>query len=401
MQHKKLETLLNLASYIIIGASGILLNIIIVNFYNLETLGLFSQFLALYFICSQITTFGMHQSVLANIGHSLDKKLLVTSALIITFFLAILFSTIICGLLYYFNITKLDVTILYFVLILFSLNKVLTFALNGLNKMNKFAIANSTRVLLLLFSVVIHKFFNFSNESIIFAFLVSEAWLLLLLLIFCKPDITFKLSKIDFITFAKQHLSFGKYAMMSGFILDLNTKIDIIILSFFVSQEQVGVYAFAAMLAEGYYQFASVFRNLNSPKLSKILFVKKSADTFINSRTLFWQSAFVSFVGIFCITTYKLFVSYMTSDELILQEGFLIFAVYSLAVLFYSKWIILDNILILNKQPQIDNYIRFASLAVNVIFSVILSFAYGIIGAAIAIGLSIMTTSMLIKRYIS
>jgi O-antigen/teichoic acid export membrane protein len=96
--------------------------------------------------------------------------------------------------------------------------------------------------------------------------------------------------------------------MMSGFILDLNSKIDIIILSLFVGQEEIGIYSFAAMFAEGYYQFALVFRNLNAPKLSKVLYEEKSALSFIQSNTLIKQALTVSILGLLSILFYTFLV---------------------------------------------------------------------------------------------
>ena len=78
-----IELILNLLSFGIIGGSGIFLNIIIVNYYNISILGLFNQFLALYFIFSQLTTFGIHQSVLAYMPSSRKPDIVLSSALLI------------------------------------------------------------------------------------------------------------------------------------------------------------------------------------------------------------------------------------------------------------------------------------------------------------------------------
>ena len=402
-----IELTLNLLSFGLIGSSGILLNIIIVNYYNISILGLFNQFLALYFIFSQLTTFGIHQSVLAYMPSSRRPDVVLSSALLSVFLFssgtAFIIYFLLKYLIHYFQIINLEASIKFLipVLILFSVNKVLINALLGLGRMNKFAIANASRFILLLVSVVIHILIKAKYETITSAFIFAEVGVLILLLTFnfYTRDTIFKLKRVHILLWIKKHFSFGKYALISGFILDLNSKIDILILSFFVSQSEVGIYSFAAMLGEGFYQFALIFRNLNTNKFALSIHKDKSLKFLKKNSLIFLQSLFICFVGIISIVLYKFFVSLITSNSEIVSKGFFVYSIYVSGVIISSKWIILDNILILKKQPKLDNYVRISSLIINFLFSFVLVQFIGILGAALAIFFSLITTALLLKYF--
>ena len=402
-----LELILNLLSFGVIGGSGIFLNIIIVNYYNISILGLFNQFLALYFIFSQLTTFGIHQSVLAYMPSSRKPDIVLSSALLIVLLFssgaAFIIYFLLKYLIHYLQIINLETSIKFLipVLILFSVNKVLINALLALGHMNKFAIANASRFILLLVSVVIHILIKAKYETITSAFIFAEVGVLILLLAFnfsTKDNIP-KLKKVHILLWIKKHFSFGKYALISGFILDLNSKIDILILSLFVSQSEVGIYAFAAMLGEGFYQFALIFRNLNTNKFALAIHKDKSLKFLAKNSLVFWQNLFICLAGVISIFFYKFFVSLVTSSSEIVSKGFFVYSIYVSGVVISAKWIILDNILILRKKPKLDNYVRISSLIVNLSFSFILVQFIGILGAAIAIFFSLLTTALLLKYF--
>ncbi len=402
-----IELILNLLSFGIIGGSGIFLNIIIVNYYNISILGLFNQFLALYFIFSQLTTFGIHQSVLAYMPSSKNPDIVLSSALLIVLLFssgaAFIIYFLLKYLIHYLQIINLEKSIKFLipVLIVFSVNKVLINALLALGRMNKFAIANASRLILILVSVVIHILIKANYETITSAFIFAEVGVLILLLAFnfyTKDNIP-KLKKVHILLWIKKHFSFGKYALISGFILDLNSKIDILILSLFVSQSEVGIYAFAAMLGEGFYQFALIFRNLNTNKFALAIHKDKSLKFLAKNSLVFWQNLFICLAGVISIFFYKFFVSLVTSSSEIVSKGFFVYSIYVSGVVISAKWIILDNILIIRKKPKLDNYVRISSLIVNLSFSFILVQFIGILGAAIAIFFSLLTTALLLKYF--
>ena len=85
-------------------------------------------------------------------------------------------------------------------------------------------VANASRFILLLVSVVIHILIKAKYKTITSAFIFAEVGVLILLLTFnfYTRDTIFKLKRVHILLWIQKHFSFGKYALISGFILDLN-----------------------------------------------------------------------------------------------------------------------------------------------------------------------------------
>ena len=57
-----------------------------------------------------------------------------------------------------------------------------------------------------------------------------------------------------------QHLQYGRKGFLGSTLLDLNTRLDIILLGLISDTRSVGVYSIASLFAEGLYQAAMVPR---------------------------------------------------------------------------------------------------------------------------------------------
>ena len=52
-------------------------------------------------------------------------------------------------------------------------------------------------------------------------------------------------------------------------LIELNTRVDIIMIGIFMSDEKVGIYSFAALFAEGFYQLLIVLQNIMNPIMAR------------------------------------------------------------------------------------------------------------------------------------
>ena len=48
-------------------------------------------------------------------------------------------------------------------------------------------------------------------------------------------------------------------------LIELNTKVDILMIGFFMGDYNVGIYSFAALFGEGFYQLLIVLQNVLNP----------------------------------------------------------------------------------------------------------------------------------------
>ncbi|XVN42677.1 MAG: oligosaccharide flippase family protein [Candidatus Rickettsia vulgarisii] len=402
---EKIYVITNLLGFLIAGISGVAINILIVRLYNSEVLGLFHQVVAIFFILSQITTFGVHLSVLSNIPISDRKEIIFISAFFIVLLLSISLSLLLFVVLKYilvaFNFKDLAKT-LYFItpsLVFFSLNKVMINTLNAQSRLNLFAVANNMRLMLMIIGVLLHYYLKWQIYEISSVLVFSEIIIFLFLIITHLSYFTIKASYKEIYHWSKFHISFGKYALFSGLIIELNTKIDIIILSIFVDQKSIGIYSFAATLGEGFYLLISVFKNLNSSNVSKQLFNSSnlSPEKKKDHRKLILS--FIYTVGVISILAYQPFAWLTTSDKLIMIKGFWIYIIYAISLIISAKYLLIDNIFILAKKPYLDNRVRLMSLCSNLLLSLILVPFFDIYGAILALAFSILINTTAIRYF--
>ena len=67
-----------------------------------------------------------------------------------------------------------------------------------------------------------------------------------------------------------KHLSFGSRALFSGIFLEINSRVDILVLAYFLDDSSVGIYSCFAVIGEGIYNLFVVIKNNFSPKLVKL-----------------------------------------------------------------------------------------------------------------------------------
>jgi len=167
------DVIWNFASLAVLGASGILLNVLIGRCYDEAALGIFNQTLAAWFLFSQLAVIGIDRSTLRAVAEHVDDRGKVTSitvaALLATAALAALVTALYCASFGWLERwyrgspnVGLGLTVSAPGLFFFAINKVLLAVVNGVQRMRAFAIYQSLRYLLLL--VGLAGFFVFDTE---------------------------------------------------------------------------------------------------------------------------------------------------------------------------------------------------------------------------------------------
>jgi len=273
------DMLWNIASLGVLGVGGVLINAVIVRLQGTEALGVFNQVYALYIVLSQVAVLGLQASVLKEVsyhhdhlGHCAD---LTVAALLLV---AAVSSTlaVMCGLLaeqigdvLHSPDVAQGVRWVAPGLIFFALNKVLINVLNGLRRMRAYAVFSSLRFILLPTGVLLIGVLRLPAPLLALALSATETLLFVALLAFIQTRvIKLGLSK-RIINWFKPHLAFGLRGFLSGLLLELNTRVDVLMLGYFSTDLQVGVYSLAAMLAEGVGQIPVAVRWNVDPLLGR------------------------------------------------------------------------------------------------------------------------------------
>jgi O-antigen/teichoic acid export membrane protein len=266
-----------LGSYIILAVSGIVTNVLIGNFYGAEGLGVFNQSVAIYMIFSLIAVFGLNTSVVKHIAQYNQEpeiqKEIFTSASLITIGISIVLALFLWVLAYcftnlYFNkeVTR-STAIIVVSLPFLSQNKIYMALLNALRHMKVYAIIQSARWILIISFILISISFNKSVNFLSYSFLFSEVLILMYFVFWYSKYFSLRYKQS---TWYKTHWIFGSKSVLLGFLSETNNRIDIFFISFFLSNYYVGIYSFAAEIAKGFLNIASVIQLNINPIVSNL-----------------------------------------------------------------------------------------------------------------------------------
>ena len=382
----------NYVSLFFLGISGITLNTIISIYYDPSVLGSFNQVLATYIVFSVLGNCGVSYSTLQILP---TKKKNIRE-----------FYSIICGALFATFVTSLIFTFIYYTfserisfflqsksvlsgmriisvgLFFFSINKTLFGIINGLKRMKEFAIYQTLRYVLILLGLYISILYSINGKYLPFVFSFSESILFITLTIALSKYLKWHRAK-DINFWFKRHLSFGIRSFSSSFLYELNSRIDILMIGLFLSDNFVGIYSFASLISEGLLQFLIVLQNNFNPIISELISNKKKLDL-INlikdSKKLIY--GITIFISIISSLAYLPIMKLITNNSAYLSS-YIPFIILIFGTTFSSVFIVFNNIFLMANKPLIQSYYVFTVVGTNILFNIILIPYLGINGAAL------------------
>ena len=385
----------NYASLVVVACSGILINILIVEEFSAERLGVFNLSYAIFVVVSQVSTFGIHSSALKAISLNRDEYPdIFLSALLLAFIISLVVSVMfvfcipLCSFLfesdeYYINLLSVAAAIVFF-----SLNKVILFSINALKKMKIFALLQLLRALLILVFIFVLAMRKILSVPLAASFLFSEVVLFFLVLFPIWKKLSGKVCWAKTKEWMAIHFSFGKRVFITGLSIELNTRVDVIVLGIFVSDKLVGLYSFVSMLVEGFYQLLVIVKNNINPLLAKLIHEKRMFDF----RILVRRVVIICFCCFSAVATVSAFMyplaidMFAFSDEL--KDVSHIFTILLFFMSLASGWLPFDQILAQAGRPSLSSKLYILGVTTNIILNIILVPVYGMVGAALATGIS-------------
>jgi O-antigen/teichoic acid export membrane protein len=407
----RLDVLFSYGSLALLASSGIIINYVLAQVYGSSVLGKFNLVYALYIVISQFSALGVHYAVLRDISLKENQRIenirkIITSAMILVFFIGTctgFLVKLLAPVLHFFYDDAFVINgVLGFtyVLPLFAMNKVMLAAFNGMRQMRLFALGQSCRYLLMLSYICLVAFLKLDFSNLINVFYFSEQCLFLIL----APIVFFVTlgKKICFSTYwLIHHFKFGKDAFLAGVFIEINSRIDVIILAAFVSSSLVGIYSFAAMIAEGFAMMLVVLRSNVNPIMSTLLHDKKYDElcefmlhirkyTYI-TMTMVMVLTFVAYIY---ITNHYLY-------DLTLSGSWLVLLIISSCLLLVSGYLPFSDFLILANKPRLQSFQNLLVVISNILLNFLLTPTLGIVGAAISAGVSSYIISILLIEWLA
>lgn len=374
---------------------GVILNVVIIDKLGNEALGIFNLVYAFYVILSQVAAGGLNFSALAYISRNRDNApvcaAITASALLVGVFLGFP----VCTLAYLFRgvagrlMDNADVSSGLALAIpgifFFGLNRILLYVLNGWRSMRAFSIYNSARYVLIIVFVLILIRLGFAATYIPAALSLTEIVLLVVLLL----DVNIRLFPLWHVPgmwhWMRRHFSFGVRSAISGLLFQINTRINVLILGFFLTEDRVGLYSFAAFLAEGLLQLVLVFRRNIDPIMGEC-FAQNDFERLLRiarrvKRTFYpiMTVAALLVAGVFPVVFRNRFAS--LED---MQASWTVFGILMAGVVLSSGYRPLLGLLLQGERPGVHSLFALTVVCVNFVVNVALTAAFGIFGAAAA-----------------
>ena len=280
----------------------------------------------------------------------------------------------------------------------FSINKVYLGIINGFNQIKKFSLFNISRYLLILLNLFLASLNYLKGYKLSIIFSISELILFIVLTFEIKSKFQeFCTKKI--IKWIKIHTIYGFKSITGGMFIELNTKVDILLMGYFLSDNYVGVYSFAAFFAEGFYQLLSSLQNIYNPIIAKDIsknLIKKLQLKVNNDKfRIYIIFALISIISLIlyylAINNFKILNLYISSFE--------VFLILMLGLIFSSGYIPFMNIFAMGDKPLWQNIFTTIYVGSNIMLNYLLIPVFNINGAALATSISAIISFTILKIF--
>lgn len=389
--HNKKTIILNYVSLIIMAMSGLVINAIIIIFYDSATLGIYNETYAWYMMLSQIAVWGIHMAVVKFVPEVDDKKekgTILKSALLLVVISSVCVTTVVAIVIYFLKFPwRKSLYVAISGLIFFSINKVFLNYLNALCKMVTYALLQSVRYILLMLIVFAIATIGFDGNYLSSTFLVTEFILFFIMVLYFILHKEFN-GRFDKCTL-KKILHFGTRILPSNMVLEMNTKVDVVCLGILsVDSNKVGVYSFAILFTDGLYQLFITLRKIINPHIAKenknMLLEEYLKKFFAKIKRYFYLLSILALLAI--MTIYGLGVLKIIGNEY--MPGFIYIFVIGISIVLSGKYIVLGDILAQTGYPLSESKVNIITIVFNFVCNLICIWNWGTVGAALSTALS-------------
>lgn len=397
----KIDLAFNYASLGVLAVSGLVMNLVVVRLAGEAALGVFNQAFAIYIAASQLAVGGVHISVLRSVAQttpeSAEQAAVIASGVALSLGLGCSVGAL-TWLTRGFWAWALDsqavADSLSFVapaLAFFAMSKTLLATFNGLERMRLFAVLSALRFVILIAVLTFLAWRGSPAAHLSASLLISEICVALAAGTCLALTRRVRASNIQQ-SWIRHHLAFGARGLLSGVFIELNTRIDVLLIGAFSSDRDAGRYTLAAVFAEGLYQCLVVVKNQMNPALAKLLLENQTAQIIALVRRA-WRYLYP---GIFAVYLLGLLALYVMLESFldVSQPGQIIacYAIVGLGVLAVAGFVPFDSVLLHAGKPEYHTLFTFLIVATNALLNVALIPLLGIVGAALATSLTLVAS---------
>ena len=388
------DLLWNLGSFAFAAAAVAILNLLILRYYNRDALGVFAQVFSVYVLFSQFSALGVHFSVLqASAAHAADRRQcgqILAGALPLMLVLSVA-----CAGVYWLARWPIanwlgspgvarGIEASTLGLLLFGINKGLQGMVNGLEWMRSFALLQVARPVLMFAAFFVLVAAGAGGSDAAWVLTASEAGAFVLAAGLLAARGYFVRPTREAWAWMGRHLSFGVRSFGVGALTALSTRMDVLLLGYFWSDAEVGVYALPAMIAAGLYQVLVVLRNNLNPRI-----VRRWADgdrAGVESLAAQTRRRVYPLAAIAVLAILALYwpAAGLVKHGDVIRQGWGPLAVLLLGVWAVSGYLPFNQVLMLARRPAVQSGVVVLATAASLLANLALVPWLGAYGAAAA-----------------
>ncbi|MBL7962505.1 MAG: polysaccharide biosynthesis C-terminal domain-containing protein [Flavobacteriales bacterium] len=385
---------------------GVLINLLIVRAYDAAALGVFNLVYAVYILLSQLAVGGVHLAVQAFVPREIQQgrrpdvylsaALVLSTATSLVVMAAAWWGRELPGRWFDSAAVVAAFPLAIGGLLFFSWNKVLLSFHNGARRMRLFAVFQLLRFTFLFLMLAILVWRGAPPEQLPLVLAGAEMLLFLLLL-----PVTLRwwspLRTEGLRGALGRGFRFGNRALLGNILLDVNTRVDVFMLGIFLSDAMVGLYSFAATVAEGLMQLPVLFRNNINPVITRAW--HQGGQRLLGRVVTRNRRAFFRLLAPLVVLTVPLFpvalwVLGMKEEPMTVWALYAILAAGIALTSGHQPFLMLFSQL---EHPGWQTVFIFLVFLSNVVFNLLLIPWLGVYGAAIGTALSFFTLAMLMR----
>lgn len=398
----------NFGSFGILAAIGVLLNLTIIIFYGVIALGIFNQIYSIYILASQLAVAGIHLSVLRHAPQYSSEPETLESILSAGILLSLTTSMLVAILLFVsrnligFILASEDVSkgfvFLLPALIFFSVNKVIMAYINAQQHMRAYAIFLSLRYIMMYGWLIVLGLTRYSHIRIPIIFSLSEGVLSIILIVYVGKQLSPKRLSSVF-QWVKKHFLFGIKALWGNLIIEFNSRVDVLILGVFATDEITGIYSFASMLANGLNQLPTIISAVINPIITKTYFENGKLELeLLLKKTIKYSYLFIAPLGVIAIIIFKL-IPFFWNNPVIFQ-GTIPFGILALGFIISAGYQPLQMVLNQTGFPINQSFYMLMIFSSSIILNFLLTPWLGMYGSALAMLLLAGCQVFVLKQFI-
>lgn len=386
-------------------AIGFILRVILGNYFGPEGLGLYTMVLVVQLFASIIGGIGLNAAIVKFVAEhkeNMEKlRSLISFGLMNLLFIGIGISLIIYFLsgaiadLFEMSMLGRLLRIFAFIFPFLLIHDFCLGVQNGLRNMRSYAFVIFFQKSLMIFLTIYLIILGYEVEGAVIALVISIILTTLLQMYSIRPFLHFTFQ--DYFLHSKTLFIFGSQLFLAGMVFMINSRTDMIMIGYFLTEKDLGIYAIAIMFVSTFYMIPNAVHRITYPAFSEFYSKKaiRSIEKMIN-KCIKFIFIILSILGIILILFGNMIISILFPSEIAFSDAALPLIILVIGAIIYGSISSIGGIFSSIGRPDISLKVLIIITIINLSLNAIFIPLFGLAGAAFATTISFVTYGILV-----